>query len=323
MPVSLTPVNTGGAVVTWAIAPALPAGLNFNTATGQITGTPSAIAAAQSFTIAATNTGGTGSVALNLSVVQTPPSIAYASGSYAFYVGTAITTLVPANTGGPVVTWAINPALPAGLDFDTANGRISGTPTAVAAAQNYTVSATNLGGTSTASPSISVAVHAPVITVQPYGQILSPGAIPSFSVTATGTGALGYQWYRDGVAIDGAADSSYTAPAFAVEDDRAVFTVVVSDSFGGSTTSDPAVLSLFQDLTSWLDRAPGDRRRDQVAVPAGGRQCLPSPGRNGQDRVDGLERRPEGRPQPGVPRRGRLVHPGSAAGDDDSPAGRR
>ncbi|MBU6376454.1 MAG: putative Ig domain-containing protein, partial [Bdellovibrionales bacterium] len=72
-------------------------------------------------------------------------------------------TYEPITTGGTGWNWAgalcfaTNPSLPPGLTFNTTTGAISGTPTAVSAATNYTVTATNSTG-QTASTSISIAV---------------------------------------------------------------------------------------------------------------------------------------------------------------------
>src|SRR5690606_12113851 len=44
---------------------------------------------------------------------------------------------------GSSPAYSISPALPAGLSFNTSTGAISGTPTVVSAAQNYTVTASN------------------------------------------------------------------------------------------------------------------------------------------------------------------------------------
>jgi Putative Ig domain len=66
--VSLTPRNTGGTADSWSISPALPAGLTLNTANGAITGTPPDAGAPASFTLFATNQGGTGSVKITLGV---------------------------------------------------------------------------------------------------------------------------------------------------------------------------------------------------------------------------------------------------------------
>lgn len=54
---SLYPQNTGGAVVSWNISPALPSGITF--VNGLISGTPTVIHSYTTYTITATNTGGT------------------------------------------------------------------------------------------------------------------------------------------------------------------------------------------------------------------------------------------------------------------------
>ena len=48
-----------------------------------------------------------------------------------------------------VTGWSISPALPAGLDFNTSTGIISGTPQAASASTAYTVTATNSAGATT------------------------------------------------------------------------------------------------------------------------------------------------------------------------------
>jgi hypothetical protein len=58
----------GGAVVSWSISQALPTGLSFSTTDGTISGTPTVAAAAATYTISATNSGGQSTFALTLSV---------------------------------------------------------------------------------------------------------------------------------------------------------------------------------------------------------------------------------------------------------------
>jgi hypothetical protein len=58
VPVSLKPTSTGGVIVTWSIAPTLPAGLTFNAGDGSISGTPTAVSASSTYTVTASNTGG-------------------------------------------------------------------------------------------------------------------------------------------------------------------------------------------------------------------------------------------------------------------------
>ncbi len=78
---------------------------------------------------------------------------------------------------------------------------------------------------------------APTISTQPVNQSVLAGATATFSVTATGTAPLTYQWKKGGTAIAGATSSSYTTPATVVGDSGASFTVTVTNSAGAITSS--------------------------------------------------------------------------------------
>ena len=84
---------------------------------------------------------------------------------------------------------------------------------------------------------------APAITAQPTNQRVVVGSMATFSVTATGSAPLSYQWQRGTTAISGATASSYTTPATTLSDDTATFQVVVSNS-AGSVTSNSATLTV-------------------------------------------------------------------------------
>src|SRR6204780_4457958 len=79
----------------------------------------------------------------------------------------------------------------------------------------------------------------PLIVTQPGNQTVKVGQTGTFSVTATGTGPLTYQWYVNGVPISGATSSTYTTPPTAAGQSGSVYTVTVSNSVG-SVTSGPA-----------------------------------------------------------------------------------
>jgi hypothetical protein len=82
---------------------------------------------------------------------------------------------------------------------------------------------------------------APSITAQPMRQEVTTGHTATFSVIATGTAPLSYQWLINGAAISGATSSTYSADGTTA--DGTLFSVVVSNAFG-SVTSSPALLSV-------------------------------------------------------------------------------
>src|ERR1700740_1269109 len=98
------------------------------------------------------------------------------------------------------------------------------------------------GCASTSSNSNSTGA-APSITVQPTGVTVAAGQTATFSVGATGTSPLNYQWRKNTGNISGATASSYTTPATASGDNGAKFDVVVSNSVG-SKTSNAAMLTV-------------------------------------------------------------------------------
>src|SRR5262249_3683840 len=77
----------------------------------------------------------------------------------------------------------------------------------------------------------------PQITQQPFPIIVTEPAAASFSVAATGSVPLAYQWRRGGVAIGGATGASYVlSPTSRSADDQAQFDVVVSNRSGVVTS---------------------------------------------------------------------------------------
>src|SRR5208282_3733879 len=84
---------------------------------------------------------------------------------------------------------------------------------------------------------------APSIMRQPSSQSVAAGLTATFTVTATGTGPLSFQWFKGGIAISGANLSSYTTPVTAMSDNGAVFTVAVWNAVG-RVTSVPAGLTV-------------------------------------------------------------------------------
>jgi Abnormal spindle-like microcephaly-assoc'd, ASPM-SPD-2-Hydin/Fibronectin type III domain/Immunoglobulin I-set domain len=93
--------------------------------------------------------------------------------------------------------------------------------------------------------------QAPSITTEPASRTVTAGQTATFSVAATGTAPLTYQWRQNGSVISGARSSSYTTPATTTSENATKFTVVVSDN-AGSATSSAAILTVNAAATSLL-----------------------------------------------------------------------
>jgi len=83
---------------------------------------------------------------------------------------------------------------------------------------------------------------APSITTQPTSQSVTAGSSVSFSVVASGTATLSYQWRKGGTAISGATSATYSISSVATSD-AGSYDVVVSNS-EGSVTSSAATLTV-------------------------------------------------------------------------------
>lgn len=244
-----TPTSSGGTIASYTVAPVLPTGLALDPASGIITGTPTALAPVLTYIVTGLGTsGGTATASLSIVVKDVPPSITYGSGAFTFTTGVPV-ILNPENSGGPVVTWTLSPTLPTGLSFNTSNGTISGTPTVITPAAAYAITAVNSGGSSTVAPILKVNPPVPSITSQPSNATVFRGQQATFSVTATGTGSLIYQWQQNGTNIPGATTASFITPATVLADNSSVFRVMVTDTYGGSRTSSSATLTVKSGFT--------------------------------------------------------------------------
>ncbi len=102
------------------------------------------------------------------------------------------------------------------------------------------------GGSADAPPPPSTGPVLPVppsITQQPADLGVTVGQPAAFTVAATGTAPLAYQWQRNGVAIAGATATTFTLAATTLADSAAAFRAVVSN-VAGSATSNAATLTV-------------------------------------------------------------------------------
>jgi hypothetical protein len=78
---------------------------------------------------------------------------------------------------------------------------------------------------------------APAITTQPQPQITTVGAGATFTVVATGTAPLSYQWRRNGFPIAGATSSSFTITGALPGRDNGWYQAVVTNSSGAAAST--------------------------------------------------------------------------------------
>lgn len=142
-----------------------------------------------------------------------------------------------------------------GTDITGANAASYTTPATVPAddGASFTVTISNAGGVVTSTPparlSVTAAPVAPAIVGQPAPATVNETQTASFSVAATGSAPLAYQWRRNGVPIAGATAASYTTAATTIAaDNGANFSVVVSNGTLPDATSTDALLTVTTDV---------------------------------------------------------------------------
>jgi hypothetical protein len=133
---------------------------------------------------------------------QAPTRLVYATAPATYTRGVAITPNTPYVSGGAIASYRVSPALPAGLSLDPVSGIISGTPTAVKPAGDYTVTGANSAGSTSVSLSLTVNDAAPAaqptVSLAPYLTASASGL--SASTQDQGAG-MNYAWSIQGGTI--------------------------------------------------------------------------------------------------------------------------
>lgn len=87
------------------------------------------------------------------------------------------------------------------------------------------------------------AIQPPSFTTQPGNATVVAGQAATFTIAASGSGPLSYQWQKSGSNIAGATNSTYTTPPTTTADNNSVFRCVVSNP-AGIVTSNSATLTV-------------------------------------------------------------------------------
>jgi hypothetical protein len=213
------------------------------------TGASYAVGSAQAsdggtYTLVASNTyGNTTSQPAVITVSSSPqaPAITVQPASQSVDSGVNVTLSVTA-TGSPAPSyqWYFNGSPISGQTSSS----ISLGSVVPSSSGTYTVSATNSSGSVTSSgATLAVSsVTAPSIATQPLSQGVAPGAGATFTVSATGTGPLTYQWSFNNTPIAGAVSDSFSVVG-AQASSSGSYTVTVSGP-DTSVVSQGAVLTV-------------------------------------------------------------------------------
>lgn len=166
-----TPTYGGDLVISYSIYPDLPEGLVFDNVQGKISGKPLQVRALTSYTVTASNTGGSAHSTISIQVRGLPPAgLSYggtANSSFELRKSKAFSLQPSLNAsgtmGGGVVLYSARPSVfPAGITLNPDTGEISGTPLSLTwPAEDFIVTAANSGGNTSATVSIAVIDEAP------------------------------------------------------------------------------------------------------------------------------------------------------------------
>ncbi len=165
-------LSTGGnAPVTWSVTKGkLPQGLNLDSGTGAVTGTPTkAGISTVSVTATDSSTPTPETSRANLTIAVSPALSVTTKSLPSGQVGVTYPGATLASSGGTApVSWAVTSgSLPAGLSLNTATGTITGTPTGPGAIGSFTMTATDSSTPAalTASAGFSIDVASPPLNI--------------------------------------------------------------------------------------------------------------------------------------------------------------
>jgi len=199
------------------------------------------------FTVAVSNTAGSktsNAAVLTVTSATVAPAITMQPASQTIIAGKTASFAVAATGTAPMTyQWKKNGAAISGA---TSSSYTTPAETATDNSAQFTVAVSNTAGSKTSNAAVltvTSAAVAPAITTQPASQTIIAGKTASFSVGASGTAPMTYQWKKNGVAISGATLSTYATPAETATDNNAQFTVAVTNT-AGSATSNAAILTV-------------------------------------------------------------------------------
>ena len=249
--VSFTPVTGSGGIapLSYSISPALPAGLILNTATGAITGTPTAASPLTAYTVTINDvSGATAMAGFSLTVNPATPALQWPAPAGIAY-GTALSAIQLDATASVPGAFVYNPpvgtVLPAGMQtltatFTPADTKDYRTPPAVTVALNVTSAALTI----TANNAARVYGSAnPAFTGAVTGALNGATFTESFSTSATVASSVGTYAIVPSVMGSNLADYSVQATNGTLSITQAASQTALSASSGSLTAGQSLTLT--------------------------------------------------------------------------------
>ena len=263
--------NAGCTAATFDLQANAPTGWSATFATTPLTAAPGATASA-TVTITSPTSLGDGFYTIGLSATNRAATTFSASSSVTYVVRNAVAPTITSQPQSQTVTAPTMAAFnvtasgtaPLSYQWQKNGANIAGatsasytTPATTTAdsGSSYRVVVNNSAGSATSSAAtltVNPQVVAPTITSQPANITVTTPATATFSVSASGTAPLSYQWQKNGANskgatnytnIAGATSASYTTPATTTADSHSSYRVVVSNTVS-SVTSIAATLTV-------------------------------------------------------------------------------
>jgi hypothetical protein len=151
-------------------------------------------------------------------------------------------TVLAAGNPAPTYQWQ-NAATGANISGATSASYTTPATTLADNGSKVQVAVTNSAGTITSAAVTLTVDTTPGFTTQPANVTVTAGQPATFTVVATGTAPLDYQWQQGTTNIAGATSASYTIAITSASDNGSTFRVIVTNAVG-NVTSNSATLTV-------------------------------------------------------------------------------
>ncbi|WP_175481575.1 beta strand repeat-containing protein, partial [Rhodanobacter glycinis] len=184
-----TPTYVGGSMTSCTASPALPAGLSISPGNCTISGTPTVSAPSSSYTVIASNSGGSTTAMVTINVLPTAPTVANTSATAAY--NTAATIDLTSSITGADITGITVGSGPLHGTTSVSGKTVTYTPspTYYGGSDSFTYTATNPGGTSTPATVTITVTPPPAPTVANASMTAAYNTTATIDLTSSITGA--------------------------------------------------------------------------------------------------------------------------------------